>query len=271
MTKMNFGSELKRWRSLKKVSQLDLALTASVSQRHVSWLETGKSQPSRDMVVQLAEALDMPLRARNELLISAGFAPLYTERGIEAEAMQPVGDALTQILNHHNPMPAFVLDKMWRIVMTNSAADRMLDLFGVEGIWDAIGSEEKNLALLAIHPKGMRPFIGNWKDLSSHFLQRLRKQYMTTHVPQERVALESIIRLIGDEAVTAPESHAPLLPVLPLVLRLDELELKLFTVISTFGTPLDVTVDELRIESFFAVDQATSDFFSDLQYKSSPS
>ena len=195
-----FGERLKGWRCLRKVSQLDLALAAEVSQRHVSWLETGKSKPSRRMVIQLADALDVPLRERNSWLTSAGFAPIYRQSDIAEPIMRPVNDALELILQHHDPMPAMVLNRRWEIQKTNAAADHMMALLGPsDEVWERVGcGEERNLVRLTLHPKGLRPFITNWEELLPSFVLRLRRETRASGSKEELAALEEILGLVGN-------------------------------------------------------------------------
>ncbi len=259
----DFGSHLRGWRQQRKLSQLDLALQADVSQRHVSWLENGRSQPSRSMVIRLAEALEIPLRERNPLLGSAGFAPLYRESELDAEHMAPVETALRQILDHHLPMPALVVNRWWQLKMTNAAADKLFAALGGEQLWQRIDpSGNKSLALLTLHPEGLRPLITNWSEAAPAFVQRVRQDALAAGDPQGKALLQALLALLDDLPDFSPST--PLLPMLPLELGLGPVQLSLFSVISTFGTPQDITVDELRIESFFPVDEATRQFFADL-------
>lgn len=259
-----FGRHLKHWRSLRKVSQFTLALDASVSQRHLSWLETGKSSPSRSMVIQLAEALNVPLRARNDLLSSAGYAPVYAESRVDADAMRPVNDALQIMLAHHDPLPAVVLDRLWRLKMTNASADKLFASLGdVEAMWQAVDpSGGRSLARLTLHPEGARPFILNWHELAGSFMHRLRREALASGAEEERKEFEGLLQLIGDDELRMGDDEVDLLPVLPLILKFGDRQLKLFSVISTFGTPQDITVDELRVESFFPADEQTAEFFN---------
>jgi len=260
----DFGHHLKGWRQQRKLSQLDLALQADVSQRHVSWLETGRSQPSRSMVIRLAEALEIPLRERNPLLGSAGFAPMYRESELDAEHMAPVESALRQMLDHHMPMPALVVNRWWQLKMTNDAADQLFTALGGEQLWQQVDpSGNKSLALLTLHPKGLRPLIANWREAAPAFIQRVRQDALAAGIPQSQEGLQQLLDLIG-ELPESPAAAQPLLPMLPLELVLGQTRLSLFSIISTFGTPQDITVDELRIESFFPVDDATRDFFTQI-------
>ncbi len=256
-----FPVHCRRWRQLRKLSQLELALAADVSQRHVSWLETGRSQPSRDMVLRLSEAMDIPLRERNNLLRAAGFAALYRESPLDGPDMGPVLDALNRVLSHHEPLPAVVVDRFWNVRKMNNAAQLMLGVAGdVEALQRRIGGGDVvNLALLTLHPEGLRRYISNWQQAGPSFIRRLRCEAHASGDPQLQSTLTRFIELAGpvEEGVFSD----PLLPVLPLELDVDGFALSLFSVISTFGTPQDVTTDELRVEAFYPGDDATRQFF----------
>ncbi|REJ83876.1 MAG: XRE family transcriptional regulator [Acidobacteria bacterium] len=253
-----FGPRLRAWREFRRLSQLDLSLEAEISQRHLSWLETGRSQPSRKMVLQLSEALDIPLRERNALLGAAGYAALYRERGLDEEEMGTVNEALRKMLDQQMPYPGIVLDREWNVLMTNGCADAMLQALGGESLWSEIGcGEQPNLALLTIHPKGLRPLIANWDDAAREFTLRLKRDLAGTRDPVLRQRLERMIDMASDHRDPAELVAPALMPMLTLDLRVGEELLRLFTVISTFGTPQDVTTDELRIESFFPLDEAS--------------
>lgn len=258
-----FPALCRQWRQFRKLSQLDLALEADVSQRHVSWLETGRSQPSREMVERLSEAMHVPLRERNLLLSAAGFSPRYTERSLDEPAMSAVLDAIEQILRNHEPLPAVVVDRFWNVKRQNQAAERMFALVGDLTELTAElqpGSTETNLALLSLHPRGLRPFIANWEAVAPPFARRLRGEAAVSGDREVQEHVDRLLDLVGpiDER---PAFGDPLLPVLPLELVLGDLRLSLFTVISTIGTPMDVTADELRVEAFYPTDEATEAFF----------
>lgn len=261
----SFPSLCRQWRQFRKLSQLELALAANVSQRHLSWLETGRSQPSRDMVVRLSDALEIPLRERNTLLRCAGFAAAYSESRLEDQAMAPVLDALKRVLEHHEPLPAVVVDRYWNLKRTNKAADLLLDIRGDrDAMLAAVSYDgEPNLALLTLHPRGLRPYIANWQQAAPAFIRRLRSEALAAGDATLRERLAAYIELAGpmDNCDTVNES---LLPVLPLELDINGLQLSLFSVISTFGTPQDVTTDELRIETFYPTDAKTAAFFSSM-------
>ena len=258
----SFQSLCRQWRQHRKLSQLELALAANVSQRHLSWLETGRSQPSRAMVVRLSDALDIPLRERNVLLRCAGFAPAYSESRLDEPAMAPVLDALNRVLHHHDPLPAVVVDRCWNLRMTNKAANLLLGIGGdAQAMLAAVCDDGMpNLALLTLHPQGLRPYIANWQQAAPAFVRRLKSESAASGDPRLQERFASYIELAGplEDNDAIGES---LLPVLPLRLRINDLELSLFSVISTFGTPQDITTDELRIESFYPTDASTDDFF----------
>lgn len=264
-TPQNFKSICRQWRQFRKLSQLDLALAANVSQRHVSWLETGRSQPSREMVVRLSDAMEIPLRERNVLFQSAGYATTYSESKLDEPAMAPVLDALNHVLLHHEPLPAVVIDRLWNIVRKNAAADL---LFSIDGdpaeMLERIGDKgEFNLALLTLHPEGLRKYLVNWEQAAPAFIRRLKSDAQASGDPVVQEEFARYIQLAGPMAEHDPIAES-LLPILPLELNVNGLELSLFSVISTFGTPRDITTDELRIEAFYPTDTKTAEFFRSL-------
>lgn len=258
-----FPTLCRRWRQFRRLSQLDLALAADVSQRHLSWLETGRSLPSREMVLRLSEALEIPLRERNVLLGAAGYAPVYSESRLDEPAMSPVLDALKRVLDHHEPLPAVVVDRRWNVKMQNRAAERLLAAGGDP--WEVMaaigGGDELNLALLTVHPQGLRRFIVNWDEAGPSFARRLRNEALASGNPDLQAWFERLLEFSGSVAGDDPRMER-VLPVLPIELNIEGLELGLFSVISTFGTPLDVTTDELRIEAFYPMDSTTAAFFT---------
>lgn len=261
----NFDAMCRQWRQFRKMSQLDLALAADVSQRHVSWLETGRSHPSREMVLRLSEAMRVPLRERNTLFLSAGFSPPYRETRLDEPGMAPVQDALQRMLDHHEPLPAIVVDRLWNVKQTNTAADRLLH-FTTQAAAAAgypQSGEPLNIAHLSLHPEGIRAFVTNWAQLAPSFVSRLKSEMSASADTALREGFTELIELAGP--LPADDTAAPgLLPVLPLELDFNGQQLKLFSVISTFGTPQDITTDELRIESFYPMDEATQRFFAGL-------
>lgn len=259
----DFQGVLRNWRRFRKMSQLDLALTADVSQRHLSWLETGRSHPSRDMVLRLSEALEVPLRDRNQLLTSAGFAGVFSQKALDDPGMEPVLGVLKDMLEHHEPYPALVLDRLWNVKMKNAAADVLFSIAGdPDALWQAVGdSGEHNIARLTIHPNGLRQFISNWEAVGGPFIRRLKREALDSGDAQVMEKYLEIESIAGEIIDATPDQS--LLPVLPLELALGSLKLSLFSVISTFGTAQDITTDELRIETFYPTDTATAEFFNE--------
>ena len=257
-----FTHTLKMWRKARKLSQLELALEADISQRHISWLETGKSMPSREMVLKLSEALEVPLRERNSILNAAGFADLFTEKNLNEHSMQAFTNVLENILEHHNPYPAFVLDRLWNIQMKNTAADALFSMFGnPQEIWQAIGDNgQENIALLTVHPKGIRSAISNWDSIIGPFMQRLKREAIDSSDKDVIAHYESLVEHAAE--VDYPNAYQTLSPVLPIEINLGEIKLSLFSVISSFGTAQDITADELRIETFYPSNKTTTAFFN---------
>lgn len=257
-----FTSQLKQWRKSRNMSQLDLALAADVSQRHVSWLETGKSQPSRDMILRLSEAMEVPLRERNHILNSAGYTNMYSEKALDDPSMNAVTAILTDILKHHEPYPAYVLDRHWNIKMKNSAADVLFDVIGDPNeVWNSIGdSGEHNIALLTVHPNGLRRFIRNFDEISGQFIRRLKKEALDSGDPESIERFEQLAQYVE---LPDEQTASPMLPVLPIVIDLGGPVLSLCSVISTFGTAQDITTNELRVETFYPADPQTAKFFSE--------
>lgn len=256
-----FTHRLREWRKYRKMSQLDLALAAEVSQRHLSWLETGKSSPSREMVVKLSNAMEVPLRERNSLLNAAGFTNLYSKLGLSEPAMQPVKNILLEMLKHHEPYPAFVLDRQWNIKLQNQAASNLFELGGpAEHVWQAIDDDgSHNIALLTIHPNGLRQFITNWEEIVGPFIRRLKREATESADPDIMARYEQLLTYI-DFDIDDGLSES-LLPVLPINYDIGGLQLSLCSVISTFGTAQDITADELRVEVFYPADEATTNYF----------
>jgi len=250
-----FGVLLRDCRRARKRSQLDLAGDADVSQRHLSFLESGRAQPSRDMVLQLAQALDLPLRERNRLLVSAGFAGIYPQRRLEAADMQPVRSALELFIKHHEPLPAIVVDRAWNLFMANAAVPRLFSLMGdLEQTWKRVcGDGPRNILKLMFHEQGMRPFIRNFAEIAPTMLARTAREALEH--PQVHEVLEEVLRYPGIPARwRSIDLHTAALPVLPTELSAGGMTLRVFSMLSTFGTPQDVTADELRVESFFPAD-----------------
>ena len=256
-----FARLLKSWREMRKCSQLDLALTSRISQRHVSFLESGRARPSREMVLQLSEALEIPLRERNTLLTAAGFAAMYRETELKSAAMAPVREALKLMLDHHEPNPASVVDREWNILMVNQALVRVFGLVGdVAAMWQRVCPDgPHNVLKVTFHPEGFRPYIVNFDEAAPVLLNRTRREAAACGSDKLMRLIDEILAYPGIPAAwRAPDWQAPPPPVLPLHLAKGTLQLKLFSMITTFGTPQDITTDELRVESFFPADAASA-------------
>jgi transcriptional regulator with XRE-family HTH domain len=246
------GDLLRKWRQHRRLSQLDLSIQADISTRHLSFVETGRSVPSRDMVLHLAEQLDLPLRERNQLLLAAGYAPIYPERALDAAPMSAVRDAVRQVLSGHEPFPAIAVDRYWNLVDGNAAIALL-----TEGVATALLETPANALRIALHPDGMASRIANLGEWRAHLLGRLRREVEHTADPQLVELYDELAALPGDDpaAVEHPVTGAV---VTPLRFRHTAGELAFFSTVTTFGTPLDVTVAELAIEAFFPADAATA-------------
>jgi transcriptional regulator with XRE-family HTH domain len=246
------GMLLRDWRQRRRRSQLDLALDAGVSPRHVSFVETGRSRPSREMVLHLADELEVPLRERNRLLLAAGYAPVYGERSLDEPDMAPVREALDLVLTGHEPYPAVVVDRGWNVVAGNRANPVLL-----EGCTPELLEPPLNVLRVSLHPDGMAPRIVNLGAWRAHLLERVDRQIALTGDP-------SLARLRDEVAAyPAPDHDGPTEVVgdiaVPLQLRTEAGgELRFISTMATFGTAIDITVAELSIESFFPADEATA-------------
>jgi transcriptional regulator with XRE-family HTH domain len=244
---------LKRWRDLRKFSQLELAEQAGVSSRHLSFIESGRSQPSRQMLLTLADALEVPLRERNALLSAAGFAPVYSQRALDSPEVAAVLKSIEQVLERMDPFPCVVMDHLWEVQRANQAALRLISLFVPP---DEI-EQPLNLVKLLFAPS-MRKTIENFEQIAPAFAQQLHGETLAGD-DEARALLDQVLKQPGvPDAWRKPELGAQLPPVVPLVLRKDDLRLSLFTTLATLGTPLDVTLQELRIETYLPADEATA-------------
>jgi transcriptional regulator with XRE-family HTH domain len=257
------GPLLRDWRRRRRLSQLDLALEAGVSARHVSFVETGRSRPSAEMLLHLAEQLDVPLRDRNGLLMAAGYAPVYEERDLEAPDMEPVRAALELVLRGHDPYPAAVVDRTWELIQGNRGIGLL-----VEGVDPDLLEPPVNVLRVSLHPSGMAPNIANLADWREHLLERLRRQIAATGDPQLISLLAELEAFPAPPPSAAPEDLGDVC--VPLRLRTAYGELSFISTIATFGTAVDITVAELAIESFFPADAATAAVLRDYPAPSGP-
>ena len=247
------GVLLRDWRRQRRLSQLDLALDAGVSARHLSFVETGRSKPSPETILRLAEELQVPLRERNRLLLAAGYAPVYEERALDDPDMRPVQEAVQLVLDGHDPCPALTVDHGWALVAHNHGAELLM-----AGLPDDLVAKPLNVLRASLHPDGLAPRILNLAEWKAHIIARLSRQIALTG--------DAALRQLQDEleGYPAPSSdgeHAPPVNdvVVPLRLRAGDAELRFFSTVTTFGTPVDITVEELSIESFFPADRTTAE------------
>jgi len=245
------GPLLRDWRRRRRLSQLELALDAGVSARHLSFVETGRSRPSPSMVVQLAVRLEVPLRERNRLLLAAGYAPIYEQHDLDDPEMTPVRGALRQILDGHEPYPALVVDGAWEMVASNSAVALL-----TRGVEPALLEPPVNVLRVSLHPGGVAPRIVNLGQWREHLLARLERQVALSGDSALRALLEELRGYPGPDA-PEPDSGSDI--AVPLRLLVDGRELAFISTVSTFGTALEVTSSELSIESFFPANATTAE------------
>lgn len=254
-----FPRMLREWRQKRRLSQMDLALTSGVSQRHVSFLESGRANPSRSMILQLSETLEVPLRERNAWLTAAGFAPLFRTRPLDDPQMGQVMNAVRMMLSAAEPFPAIALDRAWNVRMSNAAFERLGALLGAD-IWDRVGDGQPNLMRLFFHPQGIRPLVSNWAAIGPLLWRRAQRE-------AEALGGQDMKRVLDDLAphqdadILWSAADTALVPVLPFKLQVQGLNLSMFAVVATFGTAQDVTADELRIETLYPADPDTEALF----------
>lgn len=243
------GELLRYWRQERGKSQLDLSMDTGISQRHLSFVESGRSSPSRDFLSIVSDALNIPLRERNVLLLASGFAPQYNEQSMDAEQMAVVTQAIDRMLKQHEPHPALVLDRHWYIVRTNSAAPRFFGSFIDLEKWP----KPRNLLNLMFDPAGLRPFVEEWETVAAGLLQRVRREAVGQVLDAKlQELLKRLREFPGVRALKPPPG--PQSPVLPIVFRREEQRFAYFSLITTVGTPQCITAQELRVECMFPTD-----------------
>ncbi|MEU9866071.1 helix-turn-helix domain-containing protein [Streptomyces sp. NPDC047971] len=254
------GELLRQWRRRRRLSQLDLAIAADVSARHVSLVETGRSRPSADMILRLAERLDVPLRGRNQLLLAGGFAPRYTERPLDSDPLSAARDAVGRVLRAHEPYPALVLDRRWNVVMTNRAVDAFF-----ADVAPGLLRPPVNMVRLALDPRGLAPRLVNLADVRAAFRSRVARQLATAPDPELASLYEEMLTH-GTEGTTSLADEAD--TVIPMVFRFGAgdgqgRELRLFSTTTTFGNPMDITLAEVTIESYYPADAESAAHFAE--------
>ena len=251
---------LRQWREIRGKPQLELALDTGISQKHVSFVETGRATPSRQMIIDLADALQIPLRERNAIFLAAGYAPVYRDDPLDAASMQGIHRAVRRMLRQHEPFPAIAMDRYWNVIETNVSApaffNRFIDL--------SRHPRPRNLLHLMFDPEGMRPFLMRWEETARSLLSRVRREAIG-HVSDERTQA-LIAELMAYPDVPQDPHSGPVpdaLPMIPLRFRTERHTLNLFSMISTVGTPQTVTAEEIRIETMFPADDQTESVYPD--------
>jgi transcriptional regulator with XRE-family HTH domain len=248
------GVLVREWRERRKLTQRGLALQSAVSARHLSFIETGRARPSREMVLHLAERLDVPLRERNRLLLAAGFAPVFGERSLEANEMAPVREALQRFLTAHEPYPALVVDRHWNVVASNRGV-----AYITRGVAAELLAPPRNALRIALHPDGLAPRIRNLPDWSGYLLAQLRREIESTRDPDLESLYEELLTYPGiSAALGRAKPPTPRDIMLMHQLRLDETDFSFFCTFTTFGTARDLTLAELTILAFYPADSETA-------------
>ncbi|HEY2265643.1 MAG TPA: helix-turn-helix transcriptional regulator [Streptosporangiaceae bacterium] len=246
---MHAGDLIREWRQRRRLSQLDLAIAANVSSRHLSFVETGRSRPTSDMILHLAEHLDVPLRDRNALLLAGGFAPAYPERGLGEPELKAIQQALGRVLTSHEPYPAVVVNRWWELVDANSGIAQF-----TRHVSSALLEPPVNVLRLSLHPDGMAPRIMNLPEWRGHLLARLHRQVEATGDQRLEALHAELSDYPGGETARPDRTDV----VVPLRYRADHGELSFLSITAMVGTPMDITVEELAIESFYPADDRTA-------------
>jgi len=247
------GDHLREWRMRRRMSQMDLALEAEISTRHLSFLETGRARPSREMVLHLSDQLEIPLRERNVILVAAGFAPVFPERSLADPELAAARRAVDVILKAHEPYPALVVDLRWNLVAANAAVGPLIAGVDADLLTDPI-----NVVRLSLHPRGLAPRIANLGEWHAHMLERLRRQAELTADPGLIALIEEIRGYPKPPAPDRrPEDYGGV--AIPLQLMAGDTLLSFFGTTTVFGTPVDITLSELTLETFFPADAATAE------------
>lgn len=246
------GELLREWRQRRRLSQLDFALEAEISTRHLSFVETGRAQPSRDMLLHLSELLDVPLRERNTLLVAGGFAPMFAARSLDDPALSAAREAVDLVLKGHEPYPAMAIDRHWNLVAANASVGPFMAGASPELLQPPI-----NVLRLSLHPRGLAPQIANYAQWRAHLIARLRRQI---EISADLTLSELLEELL---AYPSPQKHEPELPgsavAIPFCFSTPAGILNFISTTTVFGTPIDVTLSELAIEAFFPADKASAD------------
>lgn len=260
----SFGEMLRFWRQLNRISQMDLALDIDISPRHLSFVETGKSNPSRDLVLKIAHSLKLPFRHRNAFLLAAGYAPEFEEQPFDGQKMEIVRGALHRMLEKHEPYPAFVVNTSYKILMKNSGYERIVKFYGGE---DTLKKYDNAIRIL-FSEDGLRNYVKGWPAVEQFLLARLWQEVVSTQNGELIALYKEISRLKSDGALNDFQIDSDL-PIMSLVLEKNSMKASFFTMITTLGTPLDLTTQELRLEFLFPSDEETKRMFA-LEIKKIP-
>jgi transcriptional regulator with XRE-family HTH domain len=259
-----FGGRLRWWRERRGFSQLDLAGTADTSQRHLSFLESGRTAPSREMVLRLSAALDLPQRQQNALLLAAGFAPAWRETSLSAPELAIVNRALDYMLAQQEPYPAFVVDRRWTLLRANAGAGRLVEFLTGPAHASAEPAAAVNLADALVSPRVLRPYIENWQEVVLYFLRGVQADAIADGTAETAALLQRLVSYPDVPALSSlPRAAEPPAPVLAIQFRKGDTSFRLFTTIATLGTAHDVTLQEIRIECFFPADAASERLLRD--------
>ncbi|HMF68502.1 MAG TPA: helix-turn-helix transcriptional regulator [Phyllobacterium sp.] len=262
------GPQLRAWRGSRGKSQLALSLDTGISQRQISFIESGRSTPGRHNLLHIADALDVPFRERNALLLAAGYAPIYSEASLDNSEMKGVTEALTRMLRQHEPFPAIVMDRYWNVVMTNEATRRFFNCF----IDLSKRPEPRNLLHLMFDPTGMRPFITDWVQTAKSLLARVvRESVGRVMDPQTKELIESLLAYPDVDTDWHVSSTGAHLPVIPLSFAKDGHSLRFFSLVTTVGTAQTIATQELRVECMFPLDDVSERHYADLMTSAGPS
>jgi transcriptional regulator with XRE-family HTH domain len=246
------GQLIREWRQRRRLSQLDFATEAEISAKHLSFIETGRAQPSRDMLLKLAELLDVPLRERNRLLVAAGFAPMFSERSLDDPALQAARAAVDLVLKGHEPYPALAVDRHWTLI----AANRAVPMF-LSGLPESLLKPPVNVLRLSLHPDGLAPRIVNLPQWRAHLLARLRRQIDVSADTTLAALYEELVQYPAP-AANARESRSTNDVVVPFQVAMNGVVLSFISTTTVFGTPIDITLSELALETFFPADEQTA-------------
>ena len=254
MKKSELGDLLKQWRGLRGRSQLDISADTGISQRQISFIESGRSVPSRPTLIGIAQVLDIPLRERNALLLAAGYAPIYSDAAWNSDEMKSISKALQRMITHHEPYPALVMDRYWNVILTNEAAPRFFNCF----IDMSRRPSPRNMLHLMFDPKGMRPFIANWEALAKALIQRVQREAVGHIIDQKTKELVADLLAYPDvnSDWKAPDTSSAL-PMIPISFARDGAVLNYFSLITTVGTPQTIAAQELRVECMYPADDET--------------